>query len=280
MSTEKNNEDLLSTTESYYDSPDADNFYYQIWGGEDIHVGLYEPADEPIVNASQKTVAKMADMLKTLSKDAKVLDIGAGYGGSARYLAREYGCEVICNNISKAENDRNEQKNKEQGLDHLIKVEYGNFEDLPYEDNTFDIIWMQDAILHSGKKEVVFKEVDRVIKAGGEFIFTDPMQADDCPEGVLDPVLQRIHLDHMGSVKWYREILQKLGFEEVQVLEMPHQLVNHYGNVRKKLIENYDELSKTCSTNYLDKMKDGLWHWVDKGQKGYLNWGIIHFRKK
>ncbi|MGJ3262351.1 MAG: class I SAM-dependent methyltransferase, partial [Salinarimonas sp.] len=29
-------------TEDYYDSPEADNFYFNIWGGEDIHVGMYE----------------------------------------------------------------------------------------------------------------------------------------------------------------------------------------------------------------------------------------------
>jgi ubiquinone/menaquinone biosynthesis C-methylase UbiE len=42
-------------------------------------------------------------------------------------------------------------------------------------------------------------EVDRVLKPGGELVFTDPMQADDCPDGVLQPVLDRIHLESLGS---------------------------------------------------------------------------------
>ena len=31
---------VVKTAQEYYDSDDADNFYYHVWGGEDIHVGL------------------------------------------------------------------------------------------------------------------------------------------------------------------------------------------------------------------------------------------------
>ncbi len=156
----------------------------------------------------------------------------------------------------------------------------GNFEELPFEDEAFDIVMAQDAILHSAQKMTVFEESVRVLKPGGDFIFTDPMQADDCPEGVLQPVLERIHLDSMGSVAKYRDYAQKLGLEEIQVIEEPEQLTNHYSNVRKKLQKNYDEILKKVSQDYVDKMIKGLGHWVEAGENGYLNWGFLHFRKK
>ena len=34
--------EAASTAANYYDSDDADRFYAGIWGGEDIHIGLYE----------------------------------------------------------------------------------------------------------------------------------------------------------------------------------------------------------------------------------------------
>lgn len=34
--------EVVETARDYYNSPDADNFYFHIWGGEDIHVGLYD----------------------------------------------------------------------------------------------------------------------------------------------------------------------------------------------------------------------------------------------
>ena len=51
--------------ETYYDSTDADAFYERVWGGEDIHIGLYEP-DTSIFEASRKTVETMAQALQDL----------------------------------------------------------------------------------------------------------------------------------------------------------------------------------------------------------------------
>jgi sarcosine/dimethylglycine N-methyltransferase len=273
------NEEVANIAKNYYDSDDADNFYYNIWGGEDIHVGWYLSDSEPILDASHRTVEKMVEKLPKLTADTKVIDIGAGYGGSARYMAKKFGCQVECLNISEKENEKNIQKNKEQGLDHLINVYQGNFEEVPYDDETFDVVWCQDSILHSGNKKAVFEEVARILKKGGHFIFTDPMQIDNCPEGVLDPVLKRIHLDSMGSVGKYREFAKGVGLEEVEVEEQAALLPAHYGRVLEELKKNEDKLQGKVSQQYIEGMKEGLGHWVEKGNKGYLNWGILHFKK-
>ncbi len=273
------NEEVANIAKNYYDSEDADNFYFNIWGGEDIHVGWYQSDSEPILDASHRTVEKMVEKLPQLTPESKVIDIGAGYGGSARYMAKTFGCQVECLNISEKENEKNIQKNKEQGLDHLINVYQGNFEEIPYKDETFDVVWCQDSILHSGNKKAVFQEVARVLKKGGHFIFTDPMQIDNCPEGVIDPVLKRIHLDSMGSVGKYREYAKDFGLQEVEVEEHPKLLPTHYGRVLEELKKNEDKLQGKVSQEYIDHMKEGLGHWVEKGNKGYLNWGILHFKK-
>ena len=273
------NEEVANIAKNYYDSEDADNFYFNIWGGEDIHVGWYQSDSEPILDASHRTVEKMVEKLPQLTPESKVIDIGAGYGGSARYMAKTFGCQVECLNISEKENEKNIQKNKEQGLDHLINVYQGNFEEIPYKDETFDVVWCQDSILHSGNKKAVFQEVARVLKKGGHFIFTDPMQIDNCPEGVIDPVLKRIHLDSMGSVGKYRECAKDFGLQEVEVEEHPKLLPTHYGRVLEELKKNEDKLQGKVSQEYIDHMKEGLGHWVEKGNKGYLNWGILHFKK-
>lgn len=273
------NEEVANIAKNYYDSEDADNFYYNIWGGEDIHVGWYQSDSEPILDASHRTVEKMVEKLPQLTANSRVIDIGAGYGGSARYLAKTFGCQVECLNISEKENDKNIQKNKEQGLDHLINVYQGNFEEIPYENESFDIVWCQDSILHSGNKKAVFEEVTRVLKPGAHFIFTDPMQVDNCPDGVLDPVLNRIHLDSMGSVGKYREFAKELGLQEVEVEEQAELLPTHYGRVLEELKKNESHLQDKVSSEYIERMKEGLGHWVEKGNKGYLNWGVLHFKK-
>ncbi len=271
--------EVVQTARDYYNSDDADNFYFHVWGGEDIHIGLYESDDEPIARASERTVATMASRLQNLGRTSRVVDAGAGYGGAARWLARNAGCSVACVNLSEAQNQRNRELTRAAGLEELIDVHDASFEDIPYKDQWFDYAWSQDSLLHSGDRARVFAEIDRVLKPGGEFVFTDPMQADNCPEGVLQPVLARIHLDSLGSIGFYRAEAKKLGWEEVAVTELTHQLVRHYGRVKQELEGRRSELRELVSDAYIDRMIQGLEHWVAAGSKGYLAWGILHFRK-
>jgi len=273
--------EAVETARGYYNSEDADNFYFHVWGGEDIHIGLYESAEEPIATASARTVERIADRIATplSSPDARVIDLGAGYGGAARHLAKRFGCQVMALNLSEAENQRDREMNKAAGLDHLIDVIDASFEEVPAPAASFDVAWSQDAILHSGHRDQVMDEIDRVLKPGGELIFTDPMQADDCPEGVLQPIFDRIHLSSLGSFAFYREQAKRLGWEEVEILDLTENLITHYSRVAETLREQREALKGKVSDDYVERMLTGLGHWVDGGRNGYLSWGIMHFRK-
>ncbi len=263
----------------YYNSDDADNFYHLVWGGEDIHIGIYESSHEPIFDASRRTVRSMASRLSGFNGHARVLDLGAGFGGPARYLAKTLGWHIVTLNVSEVENHRSRQRNRDEGLDHLIEVTEGNFEQITQPDTSFDVVWSQDALLHSGDRERVLEEVVRVLKSGGEFVFTDPMQSDNCPEGVLQPILDRIHLDTLGSLSFYRAAASRLGLEEIGFDDLTPQLVNHYARVLEETERREHELAGSISPEYLERMKRGLAHWIEGGRNGHLAWGIFHFRK-
>ncbi len=273
--------EAVSTARDYYNSEDADNFYFHVWGGEDIHIGLYESPQEPIAEASRRTVETMAERVAghLSAADAKLIDLGSGYGGAARLLAGRYGCQVLALNVSEAENARHRQMNRETGLAERIEVVDGNFEDIPDGNARFDVAWSQDAILHSGNRARVLSEIDRVLKPGGELVFTDPMQADDCPDGVLAPALARLHLPSLGSFAFYGDQARSLGWEEVGVVEMTGQLVAHYVRVAEELRARRSGLSELVSEAYVERMLKGLGNWIEAGRKGYLTWGIMHFCK-
>jgi sarcosine/dimethylglycine N-methyltransferase len=163
-------------------------------------------------------------------------------------------------------------------LSERIRVFDASFEEVPCADRQFDVVWSQDSFLHSGARDRVLQEIDRILKPGGEVIFTDPMQADDCPPGVLKPVLDRIHLASLASIGFYRRQAEALGWLECAVLEMTEQLVRHYTRVREELLGRRAELRDAVSDEYIDRMVQGLGHWIEAGEKGYLAWGILHFR--
>ncbi|WP_254666845.1 methyltransferase domain-containing protein [Streptomyces sp. WMMB 714] len=272
----------VSTARTYYNSADADAFYHSVWGGEDIHIGLYEDSAEPIADASRRTVQRMADKLG-LDESSVVLDLGAGYGGSARYVTETHGSSVIALNLSEVENERNRQENARRGLTGKIEVVDGSFEDIPCPDESIDVVWSQDAFLHSGNRLRVLEEIARVLRPGGQLIFTDPMAADGTSTGELKPILDRIHLDTMGSPGFYRRELARLGFSPASgdgFEEHREQLVNHYGRVLEETERQEAEgLAGKVSSEYLAQMKKGLKHWVDGGNERRLTWGIFHFKR-
>jgi len=269
----------VDTAREYYNSSDADWFYATIWGGEDIHIGLYESDKDSIVDASRRTVEKMASLVKNIDPKMRVLDIGSGYGGSARYLVKKYGCQVGCLNLSETQNARNRELNQKEAISLAINVIDGSFEDIPIPDGSVDLVWSQDAILHSGDRKKVFEEVSRVLAKGGQFIFTDPMQSASCPKDMLQPILDRIHLDSLGSIEYYQQLAKDLGLKEVEIMDLSKNLPAHYARVLQELMAQHNMLIRVCAEDYLANMKVGLHHWVDSGTAGHLTWGILHFQK-
>lgn len=269
-------DDGVAVARDYYDSAEADDFYSNVWGGEDIHIGLYDTTLD-IREASRLTVERMIGKLGPLS-GKRVIDLGAGYGGAARVLAGEHGAHVTCLNLSRVENERNRALTKEAGLEDKIDVVDGSFDDMPFEDGSFDIAWSQDAILHAPDRGRVLDEVARVLKPGGLFAFTDPMQADTIRDtSVLQPIYDRIHLPDLASIGFYRHALTARGFEEIEVEELTRQLGRHYARVRETMLERRSELD--LDEGFVERMSDGLGHWVEGAASGHLSWAIMIYRK-
>ncbi len=273
------NHEAVDIARDYYNSEDADAFYSTIWGGEDIHIGLYNSGPDTIYEASRRTQKRMLGHLNTIDSGSRVIDLGSGYGGSGRFIANKCGCQVKALNLSEVENIRARKLNREQELDDLIDVIDGNFEEIPFDDESFDVVWSQDSFLHSPVREQVIAEATRVLRSGGELIFTDPMRTDDCPEGVLQPILDRIHLDSMASPGFYLEVASEHNLELIQFDELTDQLRRHYSAILKESEKREEELKDRISDEYRQNMKKGLRHWVDGARNGYLTWGIMHFQK-
>jgi len=267
---------VIALARDYYDSAEADDFYRTIWGGEDIHIGLYD-RDTDIREASRRTIERMADKAGELS-GKRVLDLGAGYGGAARVIAAEHGADVVCLNISAVENERNRSLTLEAGLEDKVAVIDGSFDTIPFDDGSFDLAWSQDSILHAPDRRAVLDEVARVLKPAGDFIFTDPMQADSIGDTeALQPIYDRIHLSDLASFDFYRGELAARGFEEVSIEDLTDHMCVHYSRVTEELSARRRELSS--SDAFVDRMLGGLRYWVSGAREGLLAWGILHFRK-
>lgn len=97
----------------------------------------------------------------------KVLDVACGTGNTALPAARA-GAEVTGIDIAENLIEQAKANTAAEGLD--AKFEVGDAEDLPYEDDSFDVIVTQFGAMFAPRPEVVVSEFKRVCKSGGRIV--------------------------------------------------------------------------------------------------------------
>jgi ubiquinone/menaquinone biosynthesis C-methylase UbiE len=111
--------------------------------------------------------------LARIRAEDRVLDIGAGLAGPARMLASALGCRVACIEMSPDYCAGAVLLNRLTGLDDRIEVHKGSALDLPFPDDSFDVVWMQNVGMNIADKRRLYAEIHRVLKPGGRFAFQE-----------------------------------------------------------------------------------------------------------
>lgn len=101
----------------------------------------------------------------------KILEIGCGCGEASVYFAKQ-GADVTATDISSGMVDLT----KRVAELHHVKVEalVSGAEDLPFENNTFDIVYAAN-VIHHVEISRVLPEIKRVLKSNGKFVQWDPI---------------------------------------------------------------------------------------------------------
>jgi arsenite methyltransferase len=112
--------------------------------------------------------------IKSLNKKYKkrILELGSGKGGNSIYLSKIFPeTEFIATDLTKENIDFSRKKIK--NLKNL-SFDYADYHDLSkFPKNSFDIVFVIEALCYSNNKIKVFLEVKRILKKGGYFIIID-----------------------------------------------------------------------------------------------------------
>lgn len=112
-----------------------------------------------------------------LDKNAKILDVGTGEGKMAITLALN-GYKVLTGELESDESEyakRNWLESaKKAEVDHLITYTPFNAEKMPFEDESFDAIFISGALHHINDRQAAFNESVRVLKLTGIICILEP----------------------------------------------------------------------------------------------------------
>jgi SAM-dependent methyltransferase len=116
--------------------------------------------------------SQLVDLLGLTSASA-VLDAGSGVGGTARFVAAQYGCRVSAVDLTDEYCDTHRWLNGLVGLDDRISVRQADVTALPFADATFDVAISQHVQMNVADKSRLYAEARRVLVGGGRLALWD-----------------------------------------------------------------------------------------------------------
>lgn len=151
---------------------DVSNEFYKLWLDREMiySCGYFETADATLEAAQEAKCRHLCRKLR-LKPGQRLLDIGCGWGGLARYAARNYGVEVTGITLSAQQAALADQKAQEAGLADRVKIKLCDYRELEAPEE-FDAIVSVGMAEHVGRKNLpgYFQTARALLKPGGVFL--------------------------------------------------------------------------------------------------------------
>jgi tocopherol O-methyltransferase len=158
---------------NYYDGIHFDvNLFWTDSTTLGIHFGYWYPNTRSHREALRNTNRVLADRAN-LKQGQRVLDAGCGLGGSAIWLAEEYGVHVTGITLSHDQARRAQRAAAQRGMAHLVNFAVIDFQLMALPSNTYDIVWSMEAAAYAWDKGEFVQEAYRVLRPGGRLVLID-----------------------------------------------------------------------------------------------------------
>lgn len=204
----------------HYD--ELDRFYREIWG-EHVHHGLWIRGDESQTQAVRnltETVAREA----RIGSGTKVIDIGCGYGATARLLAEERSAAVTAITISPAQHAFAIEKAGATNPRFLL----GDWLHNELAAESFDAAIAIESSEHMPDKPAFFAQAHRVLRPAGRLVVCAWLAAESPTprqeRWLLEPICREGRMPHLGSESDYRQLAMDAGFTVEKVHDVTRQI--------------------------------------------------------
>jgi SAM-dependent methyltransferase len=142
----------------------------------------------------------------------RVLDVGSGVGGAARSLAREFGCHVTGVDLTEEYCRAGAMLTRRLGLEHLVDHRQADATELPFADESFDLVWSEHAAMNIADKPRLYGEMFRVLKPGGTLAIYDVLSGPSGPVLFPVPWARTPEASFLVTPQELRRLLEQAGF--------------------------------------------------------------------
>ena len=210
----------------YYEHAGAD---YRSWSPHfNMHFGYYRRGMnplwlEPMLAAMNDEILRRLDI--PAGQPARVLDLGCGFGATARQLARRGpGLAITGLTIVPGQAVEGNRISAAEGLGDRVRLIHADYTAIPLPDHSVDYAYAIESACHaSGPDKAAFvRELCRVLRPGGRFVIADGFMKHARP---LPPWLERVraHVCEGWAIEAFPElaaITSRLREGGVQTLEV------------------------------------------------------------
>jgi len=168
------------------------------------------PIDEFHIGGLEATRELAAQM--ELRKGMRLLDVGSGIGGPARYFAAAHGCQVSGIDLTEEFVDIARALTSMVSLENPPVFRQASALAMPFEKDSFDGAYILHVGMNLMDKAAVFREARRVLKKGALFTVYDIVSSGDGAFGFPVPWAQSAETSFVEDAAAYRKALQDSGF--------------------------------------------------------------------
>jgi phosphoethanolamine N-methyltransferase len=213
--------------------------------------------------------------LLSLKPGDRVLDVGAGIGGSAFYMAETFdvkvlGIDLSANMISIAQERALQHKN----LYDKVQFEICDVTMREFSPGTFDVVYTRDTLLHIADKPTLFKKFMAWLKPGGCLLITDYCcGVEPWTDEFQKYVEQRGY--HLLDIQSYEKTIEMAGFAHVCAKDQTEMFVSILTEELKNFQRQRGSFVKEFSDEDYDAIVTGWGAKLDRCNLGQQKWGLF-----